>query len=66
MPPFSISVVIFRWFQTSSFLFHSPICGELLMLRAWLDVGMADLVIADIPENLPMPNVSDPAHSVHS
>ena len=31
-----------------------------------LDVGMADLVIADIPENLPVPNVSDPAYSVPS
>jgi hypothetical protein len=27
---------------------------------------MADLVIADIPENLPVPNVSDPAYSVPS
>jgi hypothetical protein len=30
------------------------------------DVGMADLVIADIPENLPVPNVSDPSYSVPS
>ena len=27
---------------------------------------MADLVIADIPENLPVPNVSDPSYSVPS
>jgi hypothetical protein len=31
-----------------------------------LDVGMADLIIADIPKNLPVPNVSDPAYSVPS
>jgi hypothetical protein len=31
-----------------------------------LDIGMADFVIADIPENLPVPNVSDPADSVPS
>ena len=31
-----------------------------------LDVGMADLVIADISENLLVPNVSDPAYSVPS
>ena len=31
-----------------------------------LDVDMADLVIANIPENLPVPNVSDPAHSAPS
>jgi hypothetical protein len=30
------------------------------------DVGMIDLVIADIPENLPVPNVSDPSYSVPS
>jgi hypothetical protein len=30
------------------------------------DVGMADLVIADIPENLFVPNVSDPFYSVPS
>jgi hypothetical protein len=30
------------------------------------DVGMADLIIADIPENLPVPNVSDPSYSVPS
>jgi hypothetical protein len=31
-----------------------------------LDVGMADLVIVDIPENQPVPNVSDPTFSVPS
>ena len=31
-----------------------------------LDVGMADLVIADISENMLVPNVSDPAYSVPS
>ena len=31
-----------------------------------LDVGMVDLVIADIPENMPVPNVSDPTYSVPS
>ena len=30
------------------------------------DVGMADLVIADLPENLPVPNVSDPSYNVPS
>ena len=31
-----------------------------------LDVGMADLVIADIPEYMPVPNVSNPTYSVAS
>ena len=30
------------------------------------DVGMADLVIADLPENLPVPNVFDPSYNVPS
>ncbi len=30
------------------------------------DVGMADLVIADLPENLPVPNVSVPSYNVPS
>ena len=30
------------------------------------DVGMADLVIADLLENQPVPNVSDPSYSVPS
>jgi hypothetical protein len=31
-----------------------------------VDVGMADPVIVDIPENLPVPNISDPTYSVPS
>ena len=53
--------------EVSNFVFSLP---PSYMRRALgvtrLDVGMADLVIVDIPENLSVPNVSDPAFSVVS
>ena len=57
-----------RHFQEiSNFILSlSPSLPKRALGVARSDVGMADLVIADLPENLPVPNVSVPSYNVPS